>query len=140
MIKAVIFDCFGVVLDVMRSTRNEAVISLIKDLKQDYRLAMCSNVSGRYSLDQRFKDGELDELFEAVVASGDIGFEKPDPEIYRMTAEKLGVKPEECLFVDDIKEFCEAAERVGMQSAHFVDIDEAIKEIQGQIDNKKETH
>lgn len=103
----------------MRNTRHPDTIALLADLKGKYKLAMVSNVSSRRSLDDRFLPGELDELFEVVVASGDLGFEKPSPHIYMQTAEKLRVAPEECLFVDDIKAFCDAAETVGMQSFHF---------------------
>ena len=39
---------------------------------------------------------------------------KPQPEIYRLAAERLEVAPEECLFVDDLRENCEGAEAVGM--------------------------
>lgn len=124
MIKAVIFDCFGVVLDVFRSTQRPQIMSLIAELKPNYKVAMLTNVSGRKSLDQRFKPGELDELFDLVVASGDVGFEKPSRDIYRMTAEKLGVEPAECVFIDDIHEFVTAAEQFGMHGIHHVD-DEA---------------
>jgi epoxide hydrolase-like predicted phosphatase len=129
MIKAIIFDCFGVVLDIMRGTRNEPLIELIQSLQPKYQMAMLSNVRGRRSLDDRFRDGELDTLFEVVVASGDIGFEKPDPEIYTMTAAKLGVAPEECLFVDDIPEFCVAAESVGMKSFRFVSSEQSLDQL-----------
>lgn len=56
----------------------------------------------------------LAELFDAVVLSADVGMHKPQPEIYRLAAERLGVAPEECLFVDDLRENCEGAEAVGM--------------------------
>jgi epoxide hydrolase-like predicted phosphatase len=56
----------------------------------------------------------LAELFDAVVLSADVGMHKPQPEIYRLAAERLGVAPEECLFVDDLKENCDGAEAVGM--------------------------
>ena len=56
----------------------------------------------------------LAELFDAVVISADVGMHKPQPEIYRLAAERLGVEPEECLFVDDLRENCEGAEAVGM--------------------------
>lgn len=121
MIKAVIFDCFGVVLDVFRGTKRPGIMALIEELKPHYKLAMLTNVSSRSSLDQRFEPGELDHLFDVVVPSGDVGFEKPAPEIYRMTAEKLGVEPSECIFIDDIEEFVEAAKAVGMRGIHHVD-------------------
>jgi putative hydrolase of the HAD superfamily len=56
----------------------------------------------------------LDELFEAVVISGDVGMHKPEPAIYMLGAERLGLRPEECVFVDDLRENCQGAEEVGM--------------------------
>lgn len=119
-IKAVIFDCFGVVLDIMRGTQIQITMDLIRELKPDYKVAMLTNAGSRYALDQRFKPGELDELFDVVVVSGDVGWEKPAPEIYTMTVEKLAVDPAEVLFIDDIGTFAEAAEKIGMHSFTFV--------------------
>lgn len=129
MIKAVIFDCFGVVLDVFRSTKRPQIISLIEELKPNYKVAMLTNVSGRKSLDQRFEAGELDQLFDLVVASGDVGFEKPSRDIYRMTAEKLGVEPAECVFIDDIQEYVAAAEEFGMHGIHHVNDETTIAKL-----------
>jgi putative hydrolase of the HAD superfamily len=56
----------------------------------------------------------LDELFEAVVISGDVGMHKPEPAIYMLGAERLGLRTEDCVFVDDLRENCQGAEEVGM--------------------------
>jgi epoxide hydrolase-like predicted phosphatase len=56
----------------------------------------------------------LDELFDAVVISGDVGMHKPQPEIFELGAERVGVPAEECVFVDDLRENCAGAEAVGM--------------------------
>jgi putative hydrolase of the HAD superfamily len=61
-----------------------------------------------------YDDGMLEELFDAVVISGDVGLHKPEPEIFRLGAERIGVPPEECVFVDDLRENCAGAEAVGM--------------------------
>src|SRR5207253_3096222 len=53
-------------------------------------------------------------MFDAVVISGEVGLNKPDPEIFRLGAERVGLHPEECVFVDDLKENCEGAEAVGL--------------------------
>lgn len=129
MIKAVIFDCFGVVLDIMRGTKIEQTVELVKELKGHYALGMLTNAPSRYSLDQRFQPGELDELFDVVVVSGEVGWDKPAPEIYTMTVEKLGVKPEECLFIDDIPAFTAAAEALGIKTYTFVNVPESISAI-----------
>ena len=61
-----------------------------------------------------YDDGVLEELFDAIVISGDVGLHKPDPAIFRLGAERIGVAPEECVFVDDLRENCAGAEDVGM--------------------------
>jgi len=58
----------------------------------------------------------LEELFDAVVISGDVGLHKPQPEIFLLGAERIGVAPEDCVFVDDLRENCEGAEAVGMKA------------------------
>jgi len=54
------------------------------------------------------------EIFDATVISGDVGLHKPEPEIYRLGAERIGVEPERCVFVDDLRENIAGAEAVGM--------------------------
>jgi putative hydrolase of the HAD superfamily len=56
----------------------------------------------------------LAELFDEVVISAEVGLHKPQPEIYRLAAERLAVEPAECVFVDDLRENCEGAEAAGM--------------------------
>jgi epoxide hydrolase-like predicted phosphatase len=58
----------------------------------------------------------LEELFDAVVISGEVGLHKPQPEIFLLGAERIGVAPEDCVFVDDLRENCEGAEAVGMKA------------------------
>jgi putative hydrolase of the HAD superfamily len=64
--------------------------------------------SGRYDRES------FPDLFDGVVISGEVGFHKPQPEIFRLGAERIGLPPEECVFVDDLRENCEGAEAVGM--------------------------
>ena len=54
------------------------------------------------------------EIFDATVISGDVGMHKPEPEIYLLACERLAVAPGDCVFVDDLRENVEGAERVGM--------------------------
>jgi epoxide hydrolase-like predicted phosphatase len=57
---------------------------------------------------------EIRDLFDVVVISAEVGLHKPQPEIYLLAAERLGVDPEDCAFVDDLRENCAGAEAVGM--------------------------
>lgn len=121
-------------LSAFNESRNEAMIEFAKSLNGTYKTAMLSNVSGKADLDRRFYPGELDQLFDHVVASGDIGFEKPDPEIYEITLMYLGVSAEEALFIDDIPRFCEAAEKVGIRAVRCVDVNETIQQVKELLD------
>ena len=56
----------------------------------------------------------LGELFDGVVISGDEGLHKPEPEIFELGAERIGLAPSDCVFVDDLRENCTGAEAVGM--------------------------
>lgn len=57
---------------------------------------------------------QLQEVFETLVISGEVGLRKPDPEIYLLTARRLDLGPSACVFVDDLDRNVEAAEEVGM--------------------------
>ena len=54
------------------------------------------------------------DLFDEAVISGEVGLHKPQPEIYLLASERLGVEPADCVFVDDLRENCTGAEAVGM--------------------------
>jgi putative hydrolase of the HAD superfamily len=71
----------------------------------------------------------VDEIFEVVVDSGFVGCRKPDREIYDLTLERMGVRAEECLFVDDIDVNCGTARELGMSPVHYRHNDQAIPEI-----------
>jgi epoxide hydrolase-like predicted phosphatase len=62
----------------------------------------------------RYDRKAFPELFDGVVISGEVGMHKPQPEIFRLGAERIGLPPEQCVFVDDLRENCEGAEAVGM--------------------------
>ena len=72
----------------------------------------------------------LDELFNAVVISGDVGMHKPEPAIFLLGAERLGVRPEECVFVDDLRENCQGAEEVGMTAILHRGADRTLPELE----------
>jgi epoxide hydrolase-like predicted phosphatase len=72
----------------------------------------------------------LDELFQAVVISGDVGMHKPEPAIYMLGAERLGLRTGECVFVDDLRENCQGAEEVGMTAILHRGADRTLPELE----------
>jgi len=73
---------------------------------------------------------KLDEQFDAVVISSDVGIRKPDPAIYLLAADKLGVTPEACVFVDDMPTNLGPAREVSMAVVHHVDPVRTIRELE----------
>jgi putative hydrolase of the HAD superfamily len=73
---------------------------------------------------------EIRGLFDAVVISAEVGLHKPQPEIYRLAAERLGVATTDCVIVDDLRENCAGAEAVGMTAVLHRDADQTIARIQ----------
>ena len=74
-------------------------------------------VSNSWSVDHYDRD-LLAELFDDTVISAEVGMHKPQPEIYRLAAERIGAPAQACVFIDDLRENCEAAEAVGMTAVH----------------------
>jgi putative hydrolase of the HAD superfamily len=73
---------------------------------------------------------EIRSLFDEVVISAEVGLHKPQPEIYLLAAERLGVGPEDCVFVDDLRENCAGAEAVGMTAVLHRDAVETISRVE----------
>lgn len=74
------------------------------------------------------------ELFDATVISGEVGLRKPDPAIYLHTCAQLGVPPEACVFVDDLRPNVRAAVGVGMVGVHHTDVESTIGELEVLLD------
>jgi putative hydrolase of the HAD superfamily len=101
--------------------RDQQLLDYIKVLKKKYKTAMLSNVT-QQGIDRRFPDNELDQYFDVLGISSTMRFAKPEPEAYLTVAERLGVKPQECIFTDDRPEYCMGAEAVGMRSILYRDL------------------
>lgn len=103
-------------------------------LKGDsYRLAVCSN-SIRQTMDVMLKKASLDPYIEFYLSNQDVEKSKPDPEIYNKAITKLGVKPSECMIVEDNENGIRAAKESGasvmvVDDVHDVNYDGIRKEI-----------
>lgn len=94
---------------------NEGVLDFIKSMKNQYKLAIISNDSSRWSKYLREKF-DINKYFDVISISGDLKIQKPDERIFQLTVEKLGVRAEECLYVDDREGNLEAAKKLGMNA------------------------
>ncbi len=105
------------ILEILRQhhVRNEPLVEYVRSLNGSRRLGLLSNVSSG-TMDRLFSPDERAELFDVVVLSYEESIAKPNPEIFTLIAERLGVPAGECVMVDDRAENCEGAEIAGMQS------------------------
>ncbi|XVQ12299.1 HAD family hydrolase [Spirillospora sp. CA-255316] len=69
------------------------------------------------------------ELFDAVVISAEVGLRKPDERIFRHALELVGLPPEQCVFIDDVRHNVDAALAVGMKAVHHTSPDATLEEL-----------
>ncbi len=76
----------------------------------------------------------IDNAFDSLTISAEVGFAKPDPQIYEYALQALGVRPEETIFFDDMPANIQGANALGMHGFVFHGSEEAIAEIHNWID------
>lgn len=185
MIKAIIFDCFGVLIgkgfestyrtaggnpvrdrDFIESTLGQANLGLISDtefraamarqigigpedwkrviknaerlnielltyikqLRATYKTAILSNAN-KGVLDRVIGEKWLQQYFDEVVVSADVGIVKPDQRIYRLVADRLGVQTGECLYIDDRESFLGPARGLNMSVLLYENFDQTKRSI-----------
>jgi putative hydrolase of the HAD superfamily len=109
---------------------NERLIDYMRELHdRGYRTAICTNNVREWEPLWRAKL-PVDEIFDVVVDSAFVGIRKPDPGIYEITLERLGVPAGAALFVDDVELNCHAARELGIEAVWFRDTEQAIEDIE----------
>ncbi len=107
---------------------NENVISLLPILKSNYKLYLLSNTN---SLHKKFGYQHYDflNLFDKLFLSHEVGFVKPEKEIYEAVEKYSGIPSEEMIFIDDIHEYVEGAKNLGWDGIHFTNYINLVKEL-----------
>jgi putative hydrolase of the HAD superfamily len=114
---------------------NQPLIDYMRELRgRGYKLAICTNNVREWSERWRSKL-PVDEIFDVVIDSAFVGSRKPEPRIYELTLEGLGVPATEALLVDDIELNCTAARELGMQAVWFRSSEQAIADVEAALAN-----
>ncbi|WP_214325516.1 HAD family hydrolase [Nonomuraea sediminis] len=113
-------------------TLNVELAEYLRGLRPRYRTAIVSNsfVGAREREQAAYG---FEDLVDHIVYSHEAGVAKPDPRIYHLACERLAVRPEEAIFLDDVEAFVEGARGVGMRAVHFRDTAQAIAEIEALL-------
>jgi epoxide hydrolase-like predicted phosphatase len=97
---------------------DEELIGYLRGLKSRYKTALLSNAwDDLRSVIQR--NWAISDVFDEMIISAEVGIAKPDARIYRIAVDRLGVAPQEAVFVDDFIENIASARAFGLQTIHF---------------------
>jgi epoxide hydrolase-like predicted phosphatase len=113
-------------------TEKTDTIEILKELKKRYRTALVSNVNVLHWEFVWDRYGFM-KWFDLPIASYAVGHRKPGTEIYRITLERAGVKPERSVFVDDVESHITSARSIGIQAVQFHSAEQLRKDWQGLL-------
>jgi putative hydrolase of the HAD superfamily len=106
---------------------NERMVEAVRKAHHaGIRTGLVSNSWGS----DRYDREQLGQMFDAVVISAEVGMRKPTPEIYAIGAERIGLPPEACVFVDDLPFNLKPAAELGMATVHHTDTRETIAQLE----------
>jgi putative hydrolase of the HAD superfamily len=106
---------------------DEEMLAAVESARQfGVRTGLISNSWGTRRYDREL----LARLFDGVVISAEVRMRKPTPEIYALAAERVGVEPQACVFVDDLPFNLDPAAELGMAVVHHTSAQETISELE----------
>ncbi|MDD2972349.1 MAG: HAD family phosphatase [Lachnospiraceae bacterium] len=111
--------------DLMPVKRPEVWKFLPKLREKEYKIYLLSNYSQEL-FEIHTKGADFLNYIDGKVVSYEIKIAKPDERIYRCLFDRYGLRPEECIFLDDRKENVEAAEKLGMKSIQIMSEEQLI--------------
>ncbi len=108
---------------------NVPMAHFFRSLRPRYQTAILSNsfVGARREEQQRY---HFEEMCDLIIYSHEEGIAKPDPRIFELTCRRLGVRPAEMLFLDDVQQIVEAARALGIHAIHCRETEQAIADVQ----------
>jgi len=95
------------------------ITELIDDLKKHNMLLALATSASKYRMNKVLELFHMQNTFDALINADDVTHAKPDPEIFLTAAEKLDVKPEDCIVIEDAVNGFIAATNAGMKCVIF---------------------
>ncbi len=114
---------------------DEELIALIRSLRPALKTGLISNAwSGlREVLHTRVP---IAAAFDVIVVSAEEKIMKPDPRIYHAALDRLGVQPQEAIFLDDFSKNVDAASALGLHGIHFTSSEQAQRDIRALLNGR----
>ena len=112
---------------------NGGLVEIIKKLKPHYKIILISNYPPH--LREKLKKQNLLELFDDVIISGEVGVQKPDPEIFMLACKRLTISPTELIFVDDSANSLKSSKTVGYAPLLYISNEQLEDDLQKLLPN-----
>lgn len=109
-------------------TVNENVTTLLPKLKERHRLILLSNTNSIHR-EYGWKNYDFLKYFEKLILSYEVRAVKPEKRIYKAVENYTNEPPNEHLFIDDVKEYAEAAIKCGWDGIQFTGYENMIKNL-----------
>ncbi len=111
------------------------LVALVRSVRPTLKTGLISNAwTGlRHALNHVFY---IADAFDTLVISAEEKIMKPDPRIYHLALDRLGVQPHEAIFLDDFKVNIDAANALGLIGIHFQSGEQALRDIRALLDGK----
>jgi putative hydrolase of the HAD superfamily len=106
--------------------RNDEMIAAAVRIGAHYKTAILTNNVKEWT---DWREWVEAHIFDLIVDSSHEGMRKPEPEIYLLTCERLGVTPDRAAFVDDIPTNVEGAQAIGLHAIQFTKTDEVLEQL-----------
>ena len=124
------------VLPLLSGAVRPRMVAALKTCKQHFKVGcITNNVVSMHSPAQDEIQraagamGQIMPLFDAIIESSKAGVRKPDPKIYLMMCDLLAVKPQACVYLDDLGINCKPAAALGMKAIKVVDVDQTLADL-----------
>ena len=124
------------VLPLLNGALRPAMVAALRACKNRFKVGcITNNVVSMHSPGQDAGQraagamAQVMPLFDAIIESSKAGVRKPDPKIYLMMCEQLAVRPDACVYLDDLGINCKPAAALGMKAIKVVDVDQTLAEL-----------
>lgn len=128
------------VLDLLSGEIRPSMVKALKIIKQTLSIGCITNNVNTgagpgmaRSEDKAAAISEIMAMFEVVIESSKVGIRKPNPKIYQLACEEMGILPSEAIYLDDLGINLKPARALGMTTIKVLSADQALTELEQQL-------
>ena len=105
------------------------VVDILINLKKNYKIWLLSNTNPMHIKSEIESKCVFHKLVDGAIYSYDVGYRKPEKEIYYIACDSADVNPENSIFIDDLEENIIGANKVGIKGIHYKNTIKLLKEL-----------